>query len=89
MTTDDIRRRIYEVVPAASFHMHKILSLTEIVLTDTVPTAAVDVGARSRLSLNPTFVEQHCASDEHLFLLVMHELHHVILGHTQIGRAHV
>ena len=92
MTTDDIRRRIYEVVPAASFHMHKILSLTEIVLTDTVPTAAVDVGARSRLSLNPTFVEQYCASDEHLFLLVMHELHHVILGHTRlfprVTRAH-
>lgn len=84
LTTDDIRRRIYEVVPAASFHMHKILSLTEIVLTDTVATAAVDVGARSRLSLNPTFVEQYCARDEHLFLLVMHELHHVILGHTRL-----
>lgn len=92
ITTDDIRRRIYEVVPAASFHMHKVLSLTEIVLTDTVATAAVDVGARSRLCLNPTFVEQYCARDEHLFLLVLHELHHVILGHTRlfprVTRAH-
>ena len=49
MTTDDIRRRIYEVVPAASFHMHKILSLTEIVLTDTVPTAAVDEIGRAHV----------------------------------------
>ena len=36
------------------------------------------------LLLNKSFVARHCATDEHLFMLVMHELYHVILGHTAL-----
>jgi hypothetical protein len=36
------------------------------------------------LRINPDLVEAHCRTDEHLFLLVMHELHHVLLGHTRL-----
>jgi hypothetical protein len=36
------------------------------------------------LRINPDFVRRHCRTDEHLFLLVMHELHHVLLGHTRL-----
>ena len=34
--------------------------------------------------VNPDFVAEHCVRDEHLFLLVMHELWHVLLGHTTL-----
>ena len=38
------------------------------------------------LRINPAFVAVTAGRDEHLFLLVMHELHHVLLGHTRLFR---
>jgi hypothetical protein len=64
--------------------MHKLLCLLDIELSERIPTAAVDVAERPRMLLNPHFVEQYCRRDEHLFLLVLHELYHVILGHTRL-----
>ncbi len=34
--------------------------------------------------VNPEFVAAHCRSDEHLSMLVLHELYHVLLGHTRL-----
>ena len=34
--------------------------------------------------LNPDFVLAHCQRDEHLVLLVLHELWHVLLAHTRM-----
>ena len=50
----------------------------------TVPTAAVTLGGRSRLLLNPQFVAENCPADHDLVMLVLHELHHVALGHTRL-----
>lgn len=82
--TESLRARIFRVLPAASFQMEKLLSLVDIVATEEVPTAAVECLARPRLLLNPGFVAAACRRDEHLFLLVMHELQHVVLGHTRL-----
>jgi hypothetical protein len=49
-----------------------------------VPTAAVSCERRPVLRINPDFVRARCRTDEHLFMLVMHELHHVLLGHTRM-----
>jgi hypothetical protein len=34
--------------------------------------------------VNPRFVADRCRSDAHLFMLVLHELHHVLPGHTRL-----
>ncbi|MCU0222790.1 MAG: hypothetical protein MUF27_01695 [Acidobacteria bacterium] len=52
--------------------------------TPAVRTAAVECADRPRLLLNARFLREYCRRDEHLFLLVMHELWHVILGHTRL-----
>ena len=31
-----------------------------------------------------SFIDKYCKTDEHLFMLVMHELYHKILGHTTL-----
>ena len=49
-------------------------------------TACVTTGSRSRLLVNPDYVAAHCRSDEHLTMLVLHELYHVLLGHTRLYR---
>lgn len=82
--TDDIVRRVLDAVPAGSYAMSALLSLLRVEVTRKVPTAAVSCERRPVLVINPDFVDAHCRTDEHLFLLVMHELHHVLLGHTRL-----
>src|SRR6478752_6534653 len=70
----ELETRVLNAIPAGAFE------------TDAVPTASVSCERRPVLRINPAFVTRHCRSDEHLFLLVMHELHHVLLGHTRLFR---
>ncbi|MFZ4682457.1 MAG: VWA domain-containing protein [Terrimicrobiaceae bacterium] len=79
-----VRNRILNVLPAASFQMQKLLGLLDIEFSESVPTAAIECNSTPRLLLNPDFLAKHCQGDGDLFLLVMHELHHVILGHTRL-----
>ena len=79
-----VRNRILNVLPAASFQMQKLLSLLDIEFSQAIATAAIECVSTPRLLLNPDFLAKHCHGDGDLFLLVMHELHHVILGHTRL-----
>lgn len=76
--------RLLNSVPAASHEMTALLGLLRIEETREVPTAAVTCERRPVLKVNPDFVAARCRTDEHLFLLVMHEIHHVLLGHTRL-----
>ena len=49
-----------------------------------VATAAEECSFAPRMLLNPQFVAQCCQRDGHLLMLVMHELQHIILGHTRL-----
>ncbi len=76
MNDDSLVRRVLEAVPAGAYEMSALLSLLRVEASAEVATAAVSCEARPVLRVNPAFVERHCRSDEHLFVLVMHELHH-------------
>lgn len=76
--------RLVACIPAATYEMETLCRLAGIKETRDIPTAAVECVHRPRLLLNPDFVAKHCQRDEHLFLLVMHELWHVILAHTRL-----
>ncbi|MFN8527191.1 MAG: vWA domain-containing protein [Anaerolineae bacterium] len=80
----ELIHRLLSTVQAATFEMETLCRLAGIKASRDIPTAAVEVGFRSRLLLNPDFVAKYCERDEHLFLLVMHELYHIILAHTQL-----
>ena len=81
---DDLVRRVLDAVPARSHALGALLSLFRVEASEDVPTACVSCERRPVLRVNPHFVEEHCRTDAHLFLLVMHELHHVLLGHTRL-----
>ena len=76
--------RLVSCLPAASFELETLCRLAGIAASRAVDTAAVTCEGRSRLLVNPDFVATYCRRDEHLFLLVMHELWHVILAHTRL-----
>lgn len=78
--------RIRQCVPPHHPAFGKLLQLVSIEVSEAVPTAAVTIGARSRLLVHPGFVAARCRTDAHLSMLVMHELYHVLLGHTRLYR---
>ena len=81
---DDLVRRVLDAVPARSHALDALLSLFRVEASEDVPTACVSCERRPVLRVNPVFVRKHCRTDAHLFMLVMHELHHVLLGHTRL-----
>jgi hypothetical protein len=78
------RERIFNVLPAATYQMEKLFGLFDIELSTETETAAVECRTTPRLLLNRNFLDKYCRDDGDLFLLILHELYHVILGHTRL-----
>lgn len=81
---DSIEERIWNAIPVTQQALFKLLELLSIEETEEISTACVTLGTRSRLRINPRFVEKHCYTPDRLATLVMHELFHVLLGHTRL-----
>ncbi|HQZ16313.1 MAG TPA: hypothetical protein PLD86_05470 [Vicinamibacteria bacterium] len=84
MTATALAERILDAFPSGSYALSGLLRLLDIVETTSVATAAVECRAQPRLLVNPEFVAAHANTSEKLLMLVMHELHHVLLGHTTL-----
>jgi hypothetical protein len=80
----DLADRILDTFPSGSYALSALLRLMDIVESERVPTAAVECRVQPRLLINPKFVGRHAETPEKLLMLVMHELHHVLLGHTTL-----
>jgi hypothetical protein len=81
---EDLAERILDAFPSGSYALSALLRLMDIVESTQVPTAAVECRVQPRLLVNPEFVAKHAQTSEKLLVLVMHELHHVLLGHTTL-----
>lgn len=81
---EDLAERILDAFPSGSYALSALLRLMDIVESMGVPTAAVECRVQPRLLMNPEFVAKHAQTPEKLLALVMHELHHVLLGHTTL-----
>ena len=79
-----IAERILDAFPSGSYAVSGLLRLLDIVETDSVPSASVECRSQPRMRINPAFVETHAETPEKMLMLVMHELHHVLLGHTTL-----
>ena len=78
--------RIFSSFPTGSYCLGSLFRILEIVESTAVPTACVECAERPRMIINPEFVAAHAQTPEKLLMLVMHELHHVVLGHTRLYR---
>ena len=79
----NLEQQLFDCLPAGRYALSGLLRLVDIVETDAVPTAAVECHAQPRMFINPAFVAEHAATPEKLMMLVLHEVHHVLLGHTR------
>jgi hypothetical protein len=84
LTSERLRERVFDAFPVTQPAFRRLLALLDVEASDAVPTAAVTLGARSRLLINPAFVAARCETDHDLVMLVLHELFHVALGHTRL-----
>ena len=80
----DLEERILSAIPFNELAFSKLLSLLDIRASDSIATACVSLGMRSTLLVNPKFIQKHCRTDEALSMLIMHELMHILLGHTRL-----
>jgi hypothetical protein len=78
-----LEERILDSFPSGDYAMTALLQLVDIVESDAVESAAVECVPSPRMLINPAFVAAHCPTSDSLLMLVMHELHHVLLGHTR------
>lgn len=79
-----IAAQILDSFSSGTYAWHALLQIVEVVETTDVETAAVECRIQPKLLINPEFVERHAETSEKLLMLVMHELHHVLLGHTRL-----
>lgn len=87
LNNSDLVRRVLDCFPAGSYALPGLLRLVGIVESDEADTAAVECKEEPRLLVNPGFVAQYAETPEKLFMLIMHELHHILLGHTRLFSA--
>jgi hypothetical protein len=76
--------RLRDCIPLLDYGLVTMLELFEVEETTSVPSAAVPIGGSPRLLLNPHFIAESCPADEDLAVLLLHELHHLLLGHTRL-----
>ena len=79
----NLKDQLFDCLPAGRYALAGLLRLLDVVETDAVPTAAVECHAQPQLLINPAFVAEHANTPEKLMMLVLHEIHHVLLGHTR------
>ena len=84
LAQEGLADRILDSFPSGSYALSALLRLMDIVESPGVPTAAVECRVQPRLLVNPQFVAEHAQTSDKLLMLVMHELHHVLLGHTTL-----
>lgn len=84
LSIEDLKWRIYNVFPAGELALDHLLSLFSIAYSTKIPTAAVQTLVPPKLLFNREFVDKHCRTDEHLLMLLMHEMYHLVLGHTRL-----
>lgn len=83
-TVNNLKWRIYNVFPANQLGLDQLLSLLDIRYDERIPTAQISVSFPPLLKFNPKFVENYCKTDEHLLMILMHEMYHILLGHTKM-----
>jgi hypothetical protein len=79
-----LAERILDVFPSGNYALTALLRVLEVAESENVTTAAIENRHEPRLLINPKFLEKHAESSERLLMLVMHELHHLLLGHTRL-----
>ena len=79
-----LAHQILDAFPSGNYGILALLRLMDIVESTEIETASVECRELPVLRVNPHFVETFAPTPGRLLMLVLHELHHVLLGHTRL-----
>jgi len=83
MNENRFRDLVSELALENPLAIRPLLRILAIRFTDAVPTLAVTNEDRPLLLVNLAFVSKHCRTEAHVKAVILHELLHVILRHTE------
>jgi hypothetical protein len=72
-----------EMLSENTLSCRAVLGISEIRFTEKVETLAVTLGKPSTLKVNLNFVQQHCEGENDVKGVILHELLHILMRHTQ------
>jgi predicted metal-dependent peptidase len=81
---ESLKWRVANVFPSNDLSLDHLLGMFKMTYSNKVETAAAKTGLPPVLLFNKKFVKKFCKTDEHLLMLVMHEMYHILLGHTRL-----
>jgi hypothetical protein len=79
-----LAHRILDAFPSGNYGILALLRLMDIVESTDIETASIECRELPVLRINPHFVATFADTPGRLLMLVLHELHHVLLGHTRL-----
>ncbi len=83
MNAGEFRDVALELAEENPLAIRPLLRLLAIRFTTEVPTLAVTCGDRPELLVNLPFVTEHCQSEGEVKAVILHELLHIVLRHTE------
>ena len=78
---DEFRKDVINAMGANAMAMSNFVRVTDIQFDTMVSTACITLDGLPTIHVNPDFVEKYATTPEHRFVLIYHELLHMILGH--------
>ncbi len=78
-----VKNIIHNLIDDNPLACNAVLGMCAVEFSEEVASAAVSLGNRSSLKINPHFIDQYCVDDSDIRFVILHEFLHVVLRHTQ------
>jgi len=85
IVTDNFEAKKSEIIDILAGNipaLGALLRVTDIQASTSITTACVTNRGAPVIMYNPEFVNKHCKTKAHMAMLLLHEIYHVLLGHT-------
>jgi len=78
---DDFRKNVISAMGDNAVALSAFVRVANVVVDRSIPTACITLEGVPEIHVNPDFVMQYAVTPEHQFILVYHEIMHMILRH--------
>lgn len=78
---DEFRKNVISATGDNAIAIASFMRIADVVVDKNTPTAHIKLDGIPEIHINPDFVQEYATTPEHQFILIYHELMHMILRH--------
>jgi hypothetical protein len=78
---DEFRKNVISAIGDNAVALSAFVRVADIIVDKSIPTACITLEGVPEIHVNPDFVMEHALTPEHQFILVYHEIMHMVLRH--------